>query len=179
MSSTDFSGARSALTGALGVAGPILTALQQAEQVFGVLANAEKHSKMLAKEVADHKAALADHQAAVAKAKEQVVAVLSEIGVAEKQADERITAALASEKEQVAAAKKAAAEAKRKLADETAAAQQAANSAVALARDASEKVLGELAAKEAALNTSIATLEKKLDTLRTNAQKFAAALTAE
>ena len=177
MSTTDFSNARGALAGALNVAGPILAALQQADTVFGVLANAEKHKKMLEAEVADYRAELDKTKDAVAKSQKKLKDVTAEIGIAESDADTRIKAAMAAEKQQTADLK-AAAEAQRAGYAKTAAdALQASQDTIAKAQAASAAVVVELAEKEAVLNNSIAALEKKLDSLRASAQKFAAALT--
>ena len=79
MSSNDFAVARSGLSNALGVISPILTALQQADTIFGVLANAEKHKNLLETEVADYKDELNKAQEAIDKQQEklQESAVLS------------------------------------------------------------------------------------------------------
>lgn len=177
--STDFSQARSALASALATAGPILSALQQADTVFGVLANAEKHKRMLETEVADHKSELESAKAAVAKSQKKLKDVTAEIAVAEADADARIKAVLAAEQQQVTAARNATALEQSKYAGMTAVALQASQDGIAKAQAASAAVVIELTAKEAALNNSIAALEKKLDALRASAQKFAAALTGE
>lgn len=179
MSTNDFSSARSALVGALNVAGPILAALQQADTVFGVLANAEKHKKLLESEVVDYKAELDKTKDAVLKQQKKLKDVTAEIAVAESDADVRIKAVLEAEKQQTAAAKEAATVERAKYAKLAAEALQASNDSIAKAQAASAAVVIELNAKEAGLNTSIAALEKKLDTLRASAQKFAAALTGE
>lgn len=178
MSNNDFSQARGALASTVAVLSPVLTALQQADTIFGVLANAEKHKKVLEAEVADYKAELEKTKKAVATQQQKLKDISAEIPVAEADADAKIKAALAEEKAQIAAAKKASAEAMKALADATAIAQQADATKLAQARAASEQVMAELSAKEAAMKDSIAALEKKLEALRANAQKFAAALTA-
>jgi chaperonin cofactor prefoldin len=177
--SNDFSQARSALAGALATAGPILVALQQADTVFGVLANAEKHKRALETEVADYKAELGMSKDAVAKAQKKLKDVTAEIAVAEADADARIKAVLEDEKVQVAAAKAGADTAKTEFSKAVSDAQAASSAAIVAAQKASADVVAELNAKEAGLNTSIAALEKKLDSLKASAAKFAAALTAE
>lgn len=179
MSDTDFSAARSALVGALNVAGPILTALQQAETVFGVLANAEKHKRMLESEVSDYKVELEKTKTAVSKQQEKLKAVTAEIGIAEKDADTRIEAALQAEKAQLAAAKLSVAQDISALNTARAKAQAEADAAIVAAQAAMATITSDLAAKEAALQSDITALEKKLAALRANAAKFAAALTAE
>ena len=174
---TDFSKARSGLAGAMDVLGPMLNAMQQADAVFGVLANAEKHKKLLETEVADYKAELDKTKDAVAKQQKKLKDVTAEIAVAETDADVRIKAAMDAEKQQTAAAKAAAEAERAKYAKTAAEALQDSNSTIAKAQAASAAVVIELAAKEEAMNTSIAALEKKLESLRASAQKFAASLT--
>jgi len=177
--SNDYSQARSALSNTLNVLGPVLTALQQADTVFGVLANAEKHKRVLETEVADYKEELAKTKDAVAKQQKKLKDVTAEIGVAEADADEKIKATLADEKAQIAAAKAQTAEAKQQYAKQAAEAQATSSATIAAAQKASADAVAELSTKEAGLNASIAALEKKLDTLKASAAKFAAALTAE
>ena len=178
MSNTDFSGARSALVGALSVAGPILTALQQADQVFGVLANAEKHKRVLEAEVADYKAELEKTKGAVTKLQEKLKAVTAEISVAEKEADARIEAALAAEKVQVQEAKVATAQAIATMTATRDKVQTEAATAMAASQAAHTEAMAAFNAKEASISVNITALEKKLEALRANAAKFAAALTA-
>ena len=177
--SNEFAAARSGLSNALNVIGPMLTAMQQADAVFGVLANAEKHKRVLETEVADWKAELEKSKAAVAKAQQKLKDVTAEIGIAESDADVRIRAALEAEQKQTAAAKEAAVTDRAKYAKMAADALQDSNSNIAKAQAASAAVVIELAAKESDLSSSIAALEKKLATMRASAQKFAAALTGE
>ena len=92
--STDFSQARSALAGALSVAGPMLKALEQADTVFGVLTNAEKHKKLLETEVADYKAELEKLKATVVKQQQKLRDVMAEVLTAEADADGQIKAAV-------------------------------------------------------------------------------------
>ena len=179
MKDADISLARSALTEALNVAGPILTALQQAEQVFGVLQNTEKHRKALAAEVAALQKAIPDAKAAKESAEAHIAAVKAEVAVAEADADERINATITYEAARIAEAKRASAEA-------IAAAQANAQKIQAECDQATSEVvqvhsaaMAEMTAKEKELSDSIAALEKKLATLRANAAKFAAALTVE
>lgn len=179
MSNTDFSGARAALVGALNVAGPILAALQQADTVFGVLANAEKHSKALAAEVADYKAELDKVRTALGKQQDKLKAVNAEVGYAEKDADARIEAALQAEKAQLAAAKLAVAQDISALNTARAKAQADSDAAIVAAQAAHTAAVAEFAASEQRWAADIVALEKKLSALRANAAKFAAALTAE
>ena len=176
---TDFSQARAALASALATAGPIITALQQADTVFGVLANAEKHKKVLEAEVADYKAELDKTKKALGTQQQKLKDISAEIPVAEADADAKIKAVMADEKLQIEAAKAQAAEAKAVFAQQTAEAQKASADAIAAAQKKSSDVVAELTAKEAGLTASVAALEKKLDSLKSSAAKFAAALTAE
>ena len=179
MSNPDFSNARSALTGALNVAGPILVALQQAEQVFGVLQNAEKHSKALAMDVDSQKKELAALEDKIAATQKKAADVLAEVGIAEADADARIEAVVAAEKKAVSDAKKATAE---KMTAGLAAADALIQEAMARASAAQEQAdtkIAELRANEAELIASTTQLESKLDKLKAQAQKFAAALTGE
>lgn len=179
MSTNDFSQARGALANTIGVLGPVLTALQHADTVFGVLANAEKHKKVLEAEVADYKSELEKTKKAVAMQQQKLKDISAEIPAAEADADAKIKAVLDEEKVQIAAAKSQAAEAKAVFAKQAAEAQKESADKIAAAKKASDEVVAELSAKEAGLNISITALEKKLDALRANAQKFAAALTAD
>jgi chromosome segregation ATPase len=179
MSTNDFSQARGALANTISVIGPVLTALQQADTVFGVLANAEKHKKVLEAEVADYKAELEKTKDALTKSQKKLKDISAEIPVAEADADAKIKAVLEDEKVQIAAAKAQAAEAKAVFAVQSSAAQKESADKIAAAKQASDAVVAELSAKEAGLNASITALEKKLDSLRASAQKFAAALTGE
>ena len=121
--SNDYSQARGALANTLNVLGPVLTALQQADTVFGVLANAEKHKKVLEAEVADYKSELDKTKDAVAKQQKKLKEVTAEIVVAEADADAKIKAVMADEKLQIEATKAQAAEAKAVFAKQTAEAQ--------------------------------------------------------
>lgn len=179
MSDTDFSGARAALTGVLDLAKPIMAALQNAEAVLGAIPEAEKHRRALAAEVADYKAELDKVRTALGKQQDKLKAVVAEVGVAERDADERIEAALKAEKTQLEAAKLSVAQDISALNTARAKAQADSEAAIVAAHAASAEVVGALAAKEKALEADVAALEKKLAALRANAAKFAAALTAE
>jgi chromosome segregation ATPase len=176
---SDYDIARSGLSNALNVIGQVFTALQQAEQVFSVVHNADKHGKALAKDVDTQKKELASLEEKIAVAQAHIVAVAAEIGVAEADASARIETVLAAEKKTVSDAKKAAA-------DKVATALSAADSAI---QDANTKASNAqamfdiaaagLLAKETELTANIAHLETKLTTLKAQAQKFAAALVGE
>jgi hypothetical protein len=179
MSNTDFSGARAALTGALTVAGPVLAALQQADQVLGVMQNAEKHSKLLNKTVADLQEKIVGLTADADAADARLRQVMATIPAAEQEAQARAAAAVEAEKQAIAAAKKASATAIGAAQDAAAKAIAAAEGATIAAQIAADARIAGMTAKEKELNEAIAALESKLDKLKVQAQKFAAALTAE
>jgi hypothetical protein len=179
MSDTDFSAARSGLSNALSVIAPVLTALQQAEQVFGVLQNADKHSKALAKEVATQQQVLGSLKAQAVDADTAAKAILAGIPALEKEAEARTAAALAAEKKAVADAKKAATESIGVAQAKAYAEIAKVTTNLAEAQQAAEVRISTLIATELELGSVITALEAKLDKLKAQAQKFAAALTAD
>lgn len=176
MDTNEFERAKGALAQSLNVAGPILTALQQASTVFDVLTNATVHKAALEREVAT----LLD---TVAAQKSKMQTLNAKIAAAEAKAEdvEADAARRVREAEDAVAPRLLAIEdaLSVKIAEAQAEATERLQEIVAvLVQNTTEfdAVTRDLAAKKAAAEDECATIEKKLSSLRASAQKFAAAL---
>lgn len=175
----DVDGARAALSNVLNVAGPILTALQQADKVFGVILNADAHRASLQAEVADLTSKKEALNKSIKTAQASLETVTAKVSAAEAAAKVSVEEAEAAAKAEIAAAKRAAADATKKYADATAASLQEEAEKLSVARAENAKVTADMEARKLELQSSVAALEKKLDSLKASAAKFAAALTGE
>jgi hypothetical protein len=172
----DFERAKGALADALSVAGPILGALQNASLVFDVMQNATVYRTALERDVADLQA-----QAETAKRRRTEWDELSTLSMqraadAEAEANSRVAGATESAETVIADLHAA-------LSAQIAAAQAEATDtlqgiakAATDARAEHDTEMAAMANDSAAMQEQIDTLAKKLDALKTNAAKFAAAL---
>jgi chromosome segregation ATPase len=179
MDKNDINNATSNLNQAINFFSPMVVALNGAEQVFSVLANAVKHKELLVREVDalkksadDLKAqeeasalAITANDAAAVAAK---AAALQEIADAQQQAQTQVKEIL----ESVATSTKAAKEAFSTLQADIAAQTEAAQKAYA-------DEIAAMSVSKQEMETTIKTLETKLDKLKEQAKKFAASLTIE
>ena len=172
----DFERAKGALAQALAVSGPILGALQQASLVFDVMQNAAVHRIALERDVADLMA-----QAEQAKSRrsdwDDMTAVSMQRAVgAENESKARIA-------EAAAAAETAIADLHDILSSQIAAAQAEATDTlqgiakhVQDAKADHDAQMAALALDKGTLQAQVGELSAKLDSLKTNAARFAAAL---
>ena len=176
MDTNDFERAKGALASSLAVAGPILQALQDAQQVFDVIQNASIHRAALERDVADLQA-----QADTAKGRrtewDDLTALSMQRAVdAENESKARIAEARG-------AAETAIADLYDSLSLQIAAAQaeatdklQSVTAHVVAAQAEHDLALQNMAVMQESAQAEFDSLSKKLDTLKSNAARFAAAL---
>jgi hypothetical protein len=179
MDKNDINTANSNLNQAINFFSPMVVALNGAEQVFSVLANAVKHKELLTREVdalkktADDLKAQAEASALAitandAAAVEAKAVAAQAIADAQQQAATQVKEILDSVATDTKAAKAAFAALQAEIATKIEAAQKTYADEVAA-----------MAVSKQELEASISALETKLDKLKEQAKKFAASLTAE
>jgi len=179
MDSSEIHNASVSLNGAVKFFTPMVTALNQAQEVFGVLQNAAKHKDVLVRDVEALKQNAEDLKAQVEASKAAITsnnaAAAEAKDLATKQVAEAQSYAAAQIKEIKATISEKTKGAVEALADKEA--------EVAEKIEALQKEFDAYAASKQAIKTdlekSISALETKLDGLRAQAKKFAASLTAE
>jgi len=179
MDDRDFQQARSALNGALTVAGPILAALQQADKVFDTLANAEKYQQALQSSVKTLQAqvqGLREQQADLAAA---LAAAHAEVETAQTASKETLRALKADEAQAVAQAQAHVASQVLQASMQGNDAMQAMQTRVDALREETDTQISALVGNRAALEAEVGALEAKLATLTASARKFAAALAGD
>ena len=172
----DFERAKGALAQALAISGPILGALQQASLVFDVMQNATVHRIALERDVADLMAQA--EQAKAARQSWDEMTTLSmqravdaeneskaRIAKATDDADAAVATALASMSKQIADAQAEATDTLQGIAKH-----------VQDAQAAHDAQMAALALDKSTLQSQVDELSAKLDSLKTNAARFAAAL---
>jgi hypothetical protein len=173
---TDFARAQSALAQALAVAGPILGALQQASTVFDVIQNASIHRTALERDVADllqqadqAKASRQSWDDMAALSMQRAIDAEAEAGARCAKAHEDAEATLVQLHDslslQIAAAQ---AEATDRL--------QSITAHVVAAQAEHDLAMQNMAVVTAAAQDEFDAISRKLDTLKVNAARFAAAL---
>lgn len=176
MDTNDFERAKGALAQSLNVAGPILTALQQAGQVFDVLTNATVHKAALEREVTELSSAASEMRnklktltAQIATAEAKAVEVEAEAARCVREAEAIVPARLAAIEDELSVKiAEAQAEATTRLQEIAAVLVQNSTEFDAATRD--------LAVKQAAAEAEYAAVEKKLAAIKASAQKFTASL---
>lgn len=172
----DFERAKGALAQALAISGPILGALQQASLVFDVMQNATVHRIALERDVADLMAQAEQAKAARQSWDEMTTLSMQRAVDAEKESKERIAKAEADAADAVAAAL---ATMSHQIADAQAEATDTLQSIavkVDVERGAHAAWMAEAAQMRTDTQSQIDELSAKLDSLKTNAARFAAAL---
>lgn len=173
MDKQDIDKARAAATNALMIAKPIIEAMQGAETVFSVLANAEKHKAALVAEVAtlqqNQQRALQELESLGA----QVVAAKAEVAAVQDAAQAKVRAMTEEAQSIVTSLNE-----QRVAAEATAREQHALllaglTSTAAQAQTEHDAYMGGLTAKRREAEDATAAIEKKLATLRAQAKKFA------
>ena len=179
MNSSDIHNASVSLNGAVKFFSPMVTALNQAQEVFDVLQNAAKHKDVLVRDVEALKKNAEDLKAQAEASKAAITsnnaAAIEAKNLAAKQVAEAQADAAAQIKEI-----KTSISAKTKSVVEALAAKEAefAEKMDTLQKDFDADTASKTAVK-VDLEKSISALETKLDGLRAQAKKFAASLAAE
>jgi len=179
MNKSDIDTANSNLNQAINFFSPMVLALNGAEQVFSVLANAVRHKDVLMREVDGLKKAAEDLKA---QAEASALAITAN--------DAAAVEAKAVAAQAIADAQQQAATQVKEILDSVATDTKAAKSAFATLQaeiatkiEAAQKTYADEAAamgvSKKELEASIGALEAKLDKLKEQAKKFAASLTAE
>jgi uncharacterized protein YeeX (DUF496 family) len=179
MNKNDVSKAASTLTQAINFFTPMVTALNGADEVFSILANATDHKNALTQEVEALKKTVEELQAQVEASKTAITANDAAAAQAKAAAEQSITDAqqkasaqiadiLASVELDTAKARTAFAETQADIAGRIAAAQKTYDSNVVQAQ-----------IQEAELSTAIKQLEDKLEKAKAQAKKFAASFAVE
>lgn len=176
MNKQDIDKASSALTGAITYFAPMVTALNQADEVFSVLSNAIKFKTAIEKEVDALKSEIEPLKAEVETSKAAITANDAAAVEAKVKAEKEIADATAQAKESIKLIQAS-------VADRVKKATEDADAKVAEITAATEKTKAEydsaVAAMESvknALTADITALETKLASLREKAKKFAASL---
>jgi ATP-dependent DNA ligase len=179
MNSSDIHNASVSLNGAVKFFSPMVTALNQAQEVFDVLQNAAKHKDVLVRDVEALKKDAEDLKAQAEASRAAITSNNASAIEAKNLAAKQIADAQADAAVQIKEIK-ASVSAKTKSVVEALAAKEAefAEKTSALQNDFDSNMESKRTAKDD-LEKSILALEAKLDGLRAQAKKFAASLTAE
>lgn len=179
MNKNDVSKAAATLTQAISFFAPMVTALNGADEVFSVLANATDHKDALTKEVAALQKTVEDLKGEIATSKAAVVTSSAEatqakaesvqaIADAQQQANAKIADILTAVEAESTKAQAAFAAAQADIAAKIEANQK---------RHDSNAVQAQI--REAELNASITQMEAKLEKVKAQAKKFADSFTVE
>lgn len=172
----DIDKALAALTGASRYFGPIVTALNQADEVLAVLSHAIKHKDALEKDVAAAKATLEGYESRVAELAAQEATAGDGVKLAQAQATLDLENTARDCAAQVKAAKDAAAEAIKKHNARQAAHEAACTAVIEATTKESTEVVSALTLKKDALQAEVALWEQKLVDARAQVQQLAVSL---
>jgi len=176
MNKQDIDKAASALVGAKNYFAPVVTALNQADEVFSVLSNAIKLKDALEKDVDSLQSVLAGLKDQVSSSQDAIASNVTVLAEAKAQAEKDIADDRAQADAEVESIKTAVADrTKKSLAD---AEEKISAGYVALeqANALYKKDMATIESNKASLQADVDALESKLATLREQAKKFAASL---
>jgi chromosome segregation ATPase len=176
MNKQDIDKAASALVGAKNYFAPVVTALNQADEVFSVLSNAIKLKDALEKDVDSLQSVLTGLKDQVLTTQAAISSNVKLTAEAKAQADKDIADAKAQADAEVKSIKAAVADRTKKTVADSEARIAQANAAAQQAEDAYAKEVNVMAAGKASLQADVDALEAKLASLREQAKKFAASL---
>ena len=176
---SDFAGARAALSTSMAVIGPMLQAMQDASKVFDAMANAQAHVDVLTAGVVKAQAEQKKIATSIEKATAKIEAAENTAQAAETASLKRVAEAQADADTRVQAAKEAALASVAAIDQRVAATHAQAEQEIADIAARTVEAAKAFAVAEAERTEAIAVLEKKLNSLRNSAAKFAAALTGE
>jgi len=176
MNKQDIDKAASALVGAKNYFAPVVTALNQADEVFSVLSNAIKLKAAIEKEVDALKAEVAPLKAEVESSKAAIIANNTAAADSKVQADRYIADVKVQTENEVKSIKATVTDRTQKFVADSEAKIAQVNAAAKQAEDAYAKEINLMSASKVSLQAEIDALEAKLASLREQVKKFAASL---